>query len=201
MAEAICGECGESFGNAGGLGSHRKFAHGVEPPSCSVGGCGGAHSSHGFCSKHANAWRRYGDPLENRESRLGIGSTTCGEHTFRYQGECEDCVQAYRAYMRRWKELRAGQLAPDDPRHGTVTGYMAWSCRCEDCREAWGEYHRPYRYQRRMLEEGADSEPYTLEGGWGARQVAMWAVRGTCGPQLRLASSSVCDHRPHRPVE
>jgi WhiB family redox-sensing transcriptional regulator len=28
------------------------------------------------------------------------------------------------------------QLAPDDPRHGTVNGYNNFDCRCPDCREA-----------------------------------------------------------------
>lgn len=47
-------------------------------------------------------------------------------------------------------------LAPDDPRHGTVTGYNNHRCRCDGCREAWRVYHLAYLYrtgrQRPMAE-------------------------------------------------
>lgn len=33
-------------------------------------------------------------------------------------------------------------LAPDDPRHGTVNGYINLRCRCAPCREAGSAYQR-----------------------------------------------------------
>lgn len=36
-------------------------------------------------------------------------------------------------------------LAPDDPRHGTETGYTYHRCRCDPCREAHRCYHRNRR--------------------------------------------------------
>jgi hypothetical protein len=42
-------------------------------------------------------------------------------------------------------------LAPDDPRHGTHTGYHNHGCRCEPCREACRVYNRERainKYQR-----------------------------------------------------
>lgn len=43
-------------------------------------------------------------------------------------------------------------LDPDDPRHGTVNGYINRRCRCQECKDAWREYHRPYqeRWRRRQ---------------------------------------------------
>ena len=50
-----------------------------------------------------------------------------------------------------WRARRGKPLSPDDPRHGTVNGYINRGCRCEECRDAWREYHRPYgeSYRRR----------------------------------------------------
>lgn len=31
-------------------------------------------------------------------------------------------------------------LLPDDRRHGTITGYTNYRCRCSLCREAWRSY-------------------------------------------------------------
>lgn len=30
---------------------------------CSIDGCGGKHKGHGYCNKHYQKWRQYGDPL------------------------------------------------------------------------------------------------------------------------------------------
>jgi hypothetical protein len=32
-------------------------------------------------------------------------------------------------------------------KHGTANGYNNHRCRCEPCRAAWREYHRPYQRQ------------------------------------------------------
>jgi hypothetical protein len=47
-----------------------------------------------------------------------------------------------REYMRRQKQRG---LPPDDPRHGTVTGYNNWNCRCDPCRQAAAENQRRRR--------------------------------------------------------
>lgn len=36
--------------------------------------------------------------------------------------------------------LRQESLTPDSPKHGTVTGYTNYKCRCEPCRKSWREY-------------------------------------------------------------
>ena len=46
------------------------------------------------------------------------------------------------------------RMSPDDPRHGTVNGYINRECRCGACREAWRLYEPARlsreRYRRRM---------------------------------------------------
>jgi hypothetical protein len=39
-------------------------------------------------------------------------------------------------------------LDPDDPRHGTVTGYSNHDCRCASCREAWRVWSAQRRRRR-----------------------------------------------------
>jgi hypothetical protein len=39
--------------------------------------------------------------------------------------------------------------APLAVRHGTVTGYTARRCRCDECRAAWADYMRLYNQGRR----------------------------------------------------
>lgn len=40
------------------------------------------------------------------------------------------------------------QMALDDPRHGTTTGYTGCGCRCQPCRDAHAAYEREYRARR-----------------------------------------------------
>lgn len=32
--------------------------------------------------------------------------------------------------------------------HGTTTGFVNHKCRCDECKEAWADYHRDYRAKR-----------------------------------------------------
>jgi hypothetical protein len=43
---------------------------------------------------------------------------------------------AKREARKRREERRKQGLAPDDPRHGTDTGYCNWGCRCDGCTAA-----------------------------------------------------------------
>lgn len=49
---------------------------------------------------------------------------------------CKSCKSS------RSKARRARGLPPNDPRHGTVTGYGTWGCRCLPCAEARSCYVR-----------------------------------------------------------
>ena len=64
------------------------------------------------------------------------------------------------AYMR---------LNPDDPDHGTATGYGR-GCRCDACRKAHTEYSRGHRallkQRRKELEEAQRRALVELEGPW-----------------------------------
>lgn len=38
---------------------------------------------------------------------------------------------------------------PDDERHGTLSAYTSYACRCGPCRAANAAYHRAYRAARK----------------------------------------------------
>ena len=62
--------------------------------------------------------------------------------------QCRICTN------KRGKESRerlwAKGLAPDDPRHGTVNGYVTYKCRCESCGEAKRVYYRELDARKKM---------------------------------------------------
>ena len=51
-------------------------------------------------------------------------------------------------------------LVPGDgsPRHGKVTGYSRYGCKCEACREANAAYHRAYRAARKAVKAAKGAE-------------------------------------------
>jgi hypothetical protein len=51
-------------------------------------------------------------------------------------------------------------LAPDDPRHGTVNGYTNLRCHCQPCKDAFAGYVRKRRAERR-----AGEVPPTVQHG------------------------------------
>src|ERR1700754_2096806 len=60
----------------------------------------------------------------------------------RHGCRCDDCTEATRAAARRRYHRDKGQC-PDD-RHGTMSGYSYWRCRCGPCCKAWKDYHVGY---------------------------------------------------------
>jgi hypothetical protein len=56
-----------------------------------------------------------------------------------YGCRCQPCRTANEIANR---ARRRKGLEPDDPRHGTLTGYAGCACRCEDCSNANLEYLR-----------------------------------------------------------
>ena len=56
--------------------------------------------------------------------------------------------------------------------HGTVTTYTSYSCRCDDCRQAWSQYQK-LRRAARTTEGLAPSDPrhgkYTTYINYGCR--------------------------------
>lgn len=88
----------------------------------------------------------------------------------RHKCRCEPCVKAAQEYSREWYQKNAERrkmlaakwaaankdaerVIPDD-KHGTVSGYEYWRCRCEQCRTAVREAKRQYGgYQPRPCDE------------------------------------------------
>lgn len=68
-----------------------------------------------------------------------------------YGCRCDRCRRAQRDYSssfsgeyrkaKQFKQFKELLADPDDPRHGTKTGY-AYGCRCEECRKANSDYER-----------------------------------------------------------
>lgn len=50
---------------------------------CSIEGCTGRHEARGWCGKHYQQWKKYGDPLATEKKRAMVSTekscTTCGE--------------------------------------------------------------------------------------------------------------------------
>lgn len=97
--------------------------------------------------------------LEPDDSRHGLPST------YRNWGcNCEPCADAERkrtGVQRRRRYFppvrlvttldgQSKTLHPDDPRHGSLTGYRRWSCRCAECRAANRDAMRAYSARLRQ---------------------------------------------------
>lgn len=59
---------------------------------------------------------------------------------------CTDCHKK----KTREELVEAGLWDKEIP-HGTVNGYMNYSCRCADCRDAWNEYQKLKQYRKKKL--------------------------------------------------
>ena len=58
-----------------------------------------------------------------------------------YQRRCKECSKAWASSSRR-KRRERGLPDPNDPRHGTTTGYGSYGCKCDLCMEAMREYEK-----------------------------------------------------------
>ena len=69
---------------------------------------------------------------------------------------CRPCATAYNLERRKGKTLD-----PDDERHGTVTGYVNWACRCAPCTAAKAKQARAHRRAAReqRQRERAEAQP------------------------------------------
>lgn len=56
-------------------------------------------------------------------------------------------------------------MRPDDPRHGTYKGYVAF-CRCAPCRQANRDYKRQWRAQSSSEPLPIDSSKHGTPGGF-----------------------------------
>lgn len=106
---------------------------------------------------------RWGSPKENMEDAIRHGTHTSVAHrrTHCPQGHpydrdntitlkngarrCRTCKKA--DTLNRME--RSHELPESDKRHGTLTGYTGWGCRCDRCKNAKSEYNR----MRKLMKE------------------------------------------------
>jgi len=58
-------------------------------------------------------------------------------------GYCKPCWSAYNRASK--ERVTAAGLPADDERHGSLSGYIYWKCRCDPCRQANSEYQAKRR--------------------------------------------------------
>ena len=105
---------------------------------------------------------RWGDQKQNMADRLRDGTdnrslkSQCAKgHTFdelntAWRKGVRKCKQCARDWSRLARIKRKEQgLPPGDPRHGTLTGYTIWVCRCRICQDVKNEYDAQYRERKR----------------------------------------------------
>lgn len=96
---------------------------------------------------------RWGTPSNNMHDRVrngryrnqNTGKTHCIRgHELPEDRKCRECIRLRRI------ELSELGLPDEDPRHGTLTAYTQWLCRCPKCKEAMQKYDAAkYRSRRK----------------------------------------------------
>lgn len=60
--------------------------------------------------------------------------------TYTHGCRCDPCREVHTEVQRdRFKRDREARAATDAP-HGTPSGYMNWSCRCDDCKQGYSNW-------------------------------------------------------------
>lgn len=98
-----------------------------------------------------NVLRGIGPSAEHAvKTHCPAGHEYTPENTYRYRNMrmCRACRA--QARHRRAASPAAERMRDDqtDARHGSLTGYATYQCRCERCRDAWRAYHADRRAQR-----------------------------------------------------
>lgn len=143
-----------------GLGGRAATAHRVSYEALIGPVPDGLHLDH-LCRVRHCVNPEHLEPVTCRENVLrGVGpsalhsvKTHCPEgheytesNTYLYRG-MRYCVACRAVHSQHAKERAAAQLQadPSDSRHGTLSGYSGYQCRCGRCRIAWRDYQREYR--------------------------------------------------------
>lgn len=78
------------------------------------------------------------------------GHEYTAENTYLYRGMrmCQECRRRRGATVKQGAAAQKVRSDPTDPRHGTLTAYTTYGCRCERCAAANAAYKRQYRAKR-----------------------------------------------------
>lgn len=64
---------------------------------CKIDGCNGKHKGHGYCTKHYERFRRYGDPMGGQRFRVSNNGKKCSVH------DCEEMATSLGYCDKHWK--------------------------------------------------------------------------------------------------
>lgn len=92
-------------------------------------------------------WRR-------ANGRIGAKCRSCSNRRQRERRNCEEFRSKLRMQYATRLRSNFAPLTPNDPHHGTVTGYNSYRCRCADCRAAIATAHRICRLKRKARKLG-----------------------------------------------
>lgn len=95
---------------------------------------------------------RHGDPstYTNWGCRCQPCTTAQTERCRPYQKVYQQRHREELTEKRRQARADRGQLAADDPRHGTSAGYHYWQCRCDACRAFASAENRAVHERRKL---------------------------------------------------
>lgn len=94
-------------------------------------------------------WGTVSDNLRDAVRNGGYRNQNTGKercirgHVLPETRKCLQCVRDSRS-----TRMREG-LPPNDPRHGTITGYTSWGCKCDRCKEAQRRYDGTREFRSR----------------------------------------------------
>lgn len=113
---------------------------------------------------------RRGDIYKGSDTHCSRGHEFTPENSILSKSRrvCRECHRIYhRSYQRKLRmdagyepreqsnpRPRSGSarfIGPKRLPHGSLTGYTAYKCRCNECREAYNVYHRDYRARKNLI--------------------------------------------------
>lgn len=140
---------------------------------------------------------RNGTHVNTKKTHCLEGHPLSEENTYNLSSGRRECKTCWRRNRKQWKSDRtASDLAADDNRHGTVTGYIVYKCRCADCTLSYSEHSKTARLKRHQGGNLPEGDPrHGRAAGykvWGCKcdECRAWNARTESDRKKRRAESS-----------